>query len=256
MDLCYGSIKGAYSASSLPPLGASDHNVVHLRPVYQRLLEREKPQKRTVKIWNEDSIMALQGCFDCTSWEGFKCPDLNVQVEVISDYITFCVDSVLPTKTVKTYPNNKPWVSGKLKSLLNKKKLAHIHKDEIAKRDTQREIKRQIKIDKNTYKQKVEQNMALGNSRQAWQSIKAMTSAPHKGKGKNNIALKGGEGQDMANNLNVFFSRFEKWIGTNTDQKQPDLTSLSISHRQKCVRCSRELTHARAPAQTTSVAMC
>ena len=43
--------------------------------------------------------------------------------------------------------------------------------------------------------------MALGNSMQAWQSIKAMTSAPHKGKGKNNIALKGGEGQDMANNL-------------------------------------------------------
>jgi hypothetical protein len=186
--------------------------------------------------------MALQGCFDCTSWEGFKCPDLNVQVEVISDYITFCVDSVLPTKTVKTYPNNKPWVSGKLKSLLNKKKLAHIHKDEIAKRDTQREIKRQIKIDKNTYKQKVEQNMALGNSRQAWQSIKAMTSAPHKGKGKNNIALKGGEGQDMANNLNVFFSRFEKWIGTNTDQKQPDLTtsqSINISQTEVCAMFKR-----------------
>ncbi|KAK0139584.1 hypothetical protein N1851_023529 [Merluccius polli] len=86
---------------SLPPLGASDHNVVHLRPVYQRLLEREKPQTRTVKIWNEDSIMALQGCFDCTSWEVFKCPDLNEQVEVISDYIVFCENSVVPTKSFK-----------------------------------------------------------------------------------------------------------------------------------------------------------
>ena len=28
-----------------------------------------------------------------------------------------------------------------------------------------------------------------------------MTSAPYQGKGKNNVALKGGEGQDMANNL-------------------------------------------------------
>ena len=80
--------------------------------------------------------------------------------------------------------------------------MVHIHKYEIAKRDTQREIKRQIKIDKNTYKQKVEQNMALGDSRQAEQPIKVMmTSVPHKGKRKNNIALKGGEGQDMANNL-------------------------------------------------------
>ncbi|KAM3858636.1 LOW QUALITY PROTEIN: nuclease EXOG, mitochondrial-like [Diretmus argenteus] len=39
-----GGVKGAYSASPLPPLGASDHSVVQLRPAYQRLLEREKPQ--------------------------------------------------------------------------------------------------------------------------------------------------------------------------------------------------------------------
>ena len=75
--------------------------------------------------------------------------------------------------------------------------------------------------------------MGLGNSRQAWQSIKAMTSAPHKG----NRALKGGEGQDTANYRNVFFSRFEKGIGTNTDQKQPDLTtsqSINISQTEVC----------------------
>ena len=46
--------------------------------------------------------MALQGGFDCASWEGFKCPDLNEQVGVISDYKKFYVDSVLSTKTVKT----------------------------------------------------------------------------------------------------------------------------------------------------------
>ncbi|XP_061119365.1 peptide methionine sulfoxide reductase MsrA-like [Conger conger] len=48
LDMCYGTVKGAYSASSLPPLGASDHNVVYLRPAYQRLLKREKPQVKTV----------------------------------------------------------------------------------------------------------------------------------------------------------------------------------------------------------------
>lgn len=46
--------------------------------------------------------------------------------------------------------------------------------------------------------------MTLGNSRQAWQSIKTMTSAPHKGRGKsNNIGVMGRDGCDLANDLNA-----------------------------------------------------
>lgn len=47
--------------------------------------------------------MALQGCFDCTNWDIFKCPDINEQVETISEYINFCVDSVSPIKTIKVF---------------------------------------------------------------------------------------------------------------------------------------------------------
>ena len=101
LDLCYGTVKDAYSASLLPPLGASDHNVVYLPPTYQRLLQWEQPQERSVKVWNNDSIMALQGCFDCTNWDIFKCSDINEQVETISDYINFCVDTVIPIKNTK-----------------------------------------------------------------------------------------------------------------------------------------------------------
>lgn len=50
LDMCYGTVKDAYSASLLPPLGASDHSVVYFHLVYRRLLEREKPQKRAVKV--------------------------------------------------------------------------------------------------------------------------------------------------------------------------------------------------------------
>ena len=52
------------------------------------------------------------------------CSDLNELVDVVSSYITFCVDSVIPTKEITVYPNNKPWVTKKLKGLLNKKKCA------------------------------------------------------------------------------------------------------------------------------------
>lgn len=53
-------------SSVLPPMGASDYSLVYLRPVYQRLLEREKPQENSFKEWDNDSIMALQGCVECT----------------------------------------------------------------------------------------------------------------------------------------------------------------------------------------------
>lgn len=47
LDLCYGSIKGAYTSKAGPALGASDHNTVHLLPAYTSVLRREKPVKKT-----------------------------------------------------------------------------------------------------------------------------------------------------------------------------------------------------------------
>jgi hypothetical protein len=71
LDFCHGTIPNALSATTRPPLGTSDHNVVYLRPTYCQLLEREKPTVKTVQIWNDKGITCLQGCFDCTMWEVF-----------------------------------------------------------------------------------------------------------------------------------------------------------------------------------------
>jgi hypothetical protein len=50
-------------------------------------------------------------------WEVFedRSSDLDELTEVISDYVNFCVESVVPPKTCKIFPNNKPWVSKHLK---------------------------------------------------------------------------------------------------------------------------------------------
>lgn len=235
IDLCYGTVPGAYLASALPPLGTSDHNVVFLQPVYQRLLQREKPQIRTIKIWNEDSITALQGCFECTLWDTFDCSDLNQQVDVISDYIQLCVDSVVPTKTVKKYANDHPWVSKKLKNLLHEKRVAHTQNNEIAKKEIQQEIRRQVKADKLAFKEKVQTAMASGNSREAWQGIKTMTNVPHKGKAKTFVSYGKGEEQHAANELNKFFSRFENVNGLNEIHPViSDTHSITVNQADVC----------------------
>lgn len=83
-------------------------------------------------------------------------------------------------------PNNKPWVSKKLQQILNKKKVAYYNNDLLAKRDIQREMKREIIADKALYKQKIEAKMSQGYSLQAWEGIRTMISVPHKSTGKKN----------------------------------------------------------------------
>ncbi len=91
LDLCYGSIKGAYKSSLKAPLGLSDHHVIYLAPVYKPLLKRVK-KKKIVPVWSEDSIQELMGCFECTDWELFRsvCTDLDDLTETVTNYIVFC----------------------------------------------------------------------------------------------------------------------------------------------------------------------
>lgn len=41
---------------------------------------------------------------------------------MVTSYISFCVDNIIPSKTVSIYPNNKPCITNELKEILNKKK--------------------------------------------------------------------------------------------------------------------------------------
>lgn len=40
---------------SEPPLGDSDHNIIHLVPLYKQRLKTSKPELRTIQIWNEEA---------------------------------------------------------------------------------------------------------------------------------------------------------------------------------------------------------
>ena len=71
-DLCYGSIKGAYKAIPLPPLGGADHNCIQLIPSYCTALQRGKTVTKRVKVRTDESKLSLQGCYECTDWEMFK----------------------------------------------------------------------------------------------------------------------------------------------------------------------------------------
>lgn len=43
--------------------------------------------------------------------------------------INFCEQSIIPTKTVKVYPNNKTYITKDIKQVMNLRKLAYKNKD-------------------------------------------------------------------------------------------------------------------------------
>ena len=49
--------------------------------------------------------------FVCTDWDIFHELDMRKSTQAATDYIHFCVDSVIPQITLKAYPNNKPYIT-------------------------------------------------------------------------------------------------------------------------------------------------
>jgi hypothetical protein len=113
LDLCYCNKKSAFKSTQRPPLGASDHNMILMQPTYVRKLKALKPIVKTIKERSEDLNEQVAGSLACIDWAVFweTCNSIHELTETISSYINFCVDSILPEKEVKIYPNNHPWVT-------------------------------------------------------------------------------------------------------------------------------------------------
>ena len=56
---------------------------------------------------SDQSESMLQDCFDHAEWDMFW-----IASENNIKFIRKCIGDVVPTVTIKTYPNQKPWIDG------------------------------------------------------------------------------------------------------------------------------------------------
>lgn len=213
LDLCYGSVNGAYKAHLLPSFGASYHNSVYLTPVYKPSFRRMEREERTVKVWSENGISTLQASLECTNWNCFfeACDNIDELSDAISSYITFCVDSAIETKNVTIYPNNKPWVTKDLKSVINKKRRVFYLGDTQEKKNISREVRNEARKARINYKNKIERLYSGGNLRAAWSGIKSMASVNQDTREtRAPICVNGVECKDLPKTFNSFYARFER----------------------------------------------
>ena len=219
LDLLYANVKEAYRATALPPLGRSDHNLLLLDTCYKPCVWRQPATKLTVRKWTPEAAEALKDCFECTDWNVLleteeNSMDIDRQVDCFTDYINFCRDTVIPTRTVRCFHNNKSWITSDLKAILNEKKAAFRDGDKVRLKQVQSKLKKRLKMAKVEYKKKLERNLQHSNTREMWRGINTISGYKKK---RQPVA----DDVERADELNQFFNRFNTAASANSNAASP-----------------------------------
>jgi hypothetical protein len=65
--------------------------------------------------------MLLIPCFDHVDWDMFRIAsnnNIDEYTDSVSEFIRKCIDDVIPTASIKTFPNQKPWIDGRSRTKL------------------------------------------------------------------------------------------------------------------------------------------
>lgn len=94
-------------------------------PLYRQKLKAQSCKTIEIKQWSDENVDKLRGCLECTEWDTLlhDMSDLDHSVDVCTDYISFCINMIIPSKMVTVFPNNKPWVTKDVKEIINRKML-------------------------------------------------------------------------------------------------------------------------------------
>jgi hypothetical protein len=101
---------------SLALLLANLTMTILLLPAYRQKLRQETPVLRS-----DQSDSTHQDCFDHVDWDMFRIAlDNNIDVypDSVSKFVSKFIGDVVPTATIKTFPNQKPWINGSIHAKL------------------------------------------------------------------------------------------------------------------------------------------
>ncbi|KAI3369406.1 hypothetical protein L3Q82_007480 [Scortum barcoo] len=135
---------------------------------------------RTVKKWSEEAEEALKDCFNTTLWDVFSatCPwGGHRQSHPLPDglHINFCVENTVPTRTVRSFSNSKPWITPDIKALLKEKRRAFVSGNKEELKPVQRELRRMIRKGKDCYRRKMEHQLQQNNICGVWKGLKTIS---------------------------------------------------------------------------------
>ncbi len=148
----------------------------------------------------------------------------------------------IPTRTHLTYNNDKPWFTAKLSQLRQAKEDARRNGDRVLYKQAKNTLEKEIRVAKRNYSKKLLIQFSSSDTASVWKGMKDITN--YKTPSPSTV-----ENQQLADDLNEFYCRFEKTPFT------PPATPVS-PHRQfssvkmTCARSSERTREERHQAQT------
>jgi hypothetical protein len=95
----------------------------------------------------------------------------------VTGFINKCIDDVVPTVTVHTYPNQKPWFTGNISTELKGRAATFKERDSNPEADKKSRyaLRQTIKQEKLQYRTKIETYYTGSDARQMWQGLQINT---------------------------------------------------------------------------------
>ena len=120
----------------------------------------------------------------------------------VTGFINTCIDDVVPTVTVCTYPNQKPWITGNIQTELKGRAAAFKERDSNLEpyKISCYALRRTIKQAKHQYRTKIELYYTGSDARRMWQGLQTITDY----KGKHSRKLPSDTG--LPDELNHFYA--------------------------------------------------
>ncbi|CAI5660153.1 unnamed protein product [Oreochromis niloticus] len=101
-----------------------------------------------------------------TDWNIFEHQDLETFTGSVLDYIKFCTANVTVDKSIRVFPNQKPWMTSEVRSLLKARDATFRSGDRALYRAARADLKRAIKKAKSDHKRNIESHLSSNNTRE------------------------------------------------------------------------------------------
>ncbi len=150
--------------------------------------------------------------------------DIEAYSDSVTCFIRKCVEDVVPTKTIRIYPNQKPWINSDVRAALSARTSAFKSGNFDDRKQASYDIRKSIKAAKRQYKNKVEEQFNTSNARSMWQGINNITDFKGNKPATVNIAA------SLPDELNLFYARFEAHNTAHTESAvAEEVSAISIS---------------------------
>ena len=127
--------------------------------------------------------------------------------EAVVGFISEQVERIVPKRTIRTFPNQKPWVDKSVRDALNSRTAAYNAGIESGNMDDYKaatyNVRKVVREAKQRYGAKLESQLESNNTRDLWKGLRNITDYKASSAPITNTDI------GLANELNTFFARFE-----------------------------------------------